>query len=137
MNTPTFHHTQLTVADLDRSRKFYREVLGLRELLRPQFLFPGAWFELANGQELHIVKVPHHVPRGIPVMEIYENHIALRVESFRQAVELLRAHGYSEDVADNDPHKMVIKTHPPTGYPQVYFLDPDRYLFEFNAAVLD
>ena len=40
-------------------------------------------------------------------------------------------------VADDDPHKMVIKTHPPTGYPQVYFLDPDRYLLEFNAEVLD
>jgi catechol 2,3-dioxygenase-like lactoylglutathione lyase family enzyme len=137
MSTPAFHHTQLTVADLERSRAFYRDVIGLRELTRPQFPFPGAWFELANGQELHLVKVPHPLVRGMQVMQIYENHLALRVQSFQQALALLRAHGYRDDVADDDPHKMVIKTHPPTGYPQVYFLDPDRYLFEFNAAVLD
>ena len=137
MSTPAFHHTQLTVADLERSRAFYRDVIGLKELARPPFPFPGAWFQLANGQELHIVKVPDPLPRGMAVMQIYENHLALRVDSFQQALGWLRAHGYREDVADDDPHKMVIKTHPPTGYPQVYFLDPDRYLFEFNAAVLD
>lgn len=137
MSTPAFHHTQLTVADLERSRAFYRDVLGLRELIRPQFPFPGAWFELANGRELHIVKVPGVVPRGLPALQIYETHIALRVESFQRALEHLRAHGYREDVDDEDPFKMVVKPHPPTGYPQVYFLDPDRYLFEFNAAVLD
>ncbi len=137
MSKPAFHHTQLTVADLDRSRAFYRDVLGLKELPRPKFPFPGAWFELANGQELHIVNVPGVLPRGLEVMQIYESHIAIRVQSFQQALELLHAHGYREDVADDDSRKMVIKPHPPTGYPQVYFLDPDRYLFEFNAAVLD
>ena len=137
MSTPAFHHTQLTVADLDRSRAFYRDVIGLKELARPQFPFPGAWFQLANGQELHIVKVPDPLTRGMAVMQIYENHLALRVDSFQQALGWLRAHGYREDVADDHPHKMVIKTHPPTGYPQVYFFDPDRYLFEFNAEVLD
>ena len=137
MSTPAFHHTQLTVADLERSRAFYRDVIGLKELARPHFPFPGAWFQLANDQELHIVKVPDPLTRGMTVMQIYENHLALRVDSFQQALGWLRAHGYREDVADDHPHKMVIKSHPPTGYPQVYFLDPDRYLFEFNAEVLD
>ena len=96
-----------------------------------------AWFQLANGQELHIVKVPQAPPRGLEAMQIYETHMALRVDSFRWALDHLRAPGYREDLADDHPQKMVVKTHPPTGYPQVYFLDPDRYLFEFNAAVLD
>ena len=137
MSEPAYHHAQLTVSDLERSRAFYRDVLGLKEIPRPAFPHPGAWFALANGRELHIVTVPGVVPRGLPVMQIYETHIALRVESFRQMVEHLRAHGYREDVDDDHPFKMVVKTHPPTGYPQVYFLDPDLYMFEFNAAVLD
>ncbi len=137
MIEPAYHHAQFTVSDLDRSRTFYREVLGLKEIARPPFPFPGAWFALANGRELHLVKVPHWIPRGLPVMQIYENHMALRVASFREALEHLRAHGFREDADDDDSCKMVIKTHPPTGYPQVYFLDPDRYLFEFNAAFLD
>ena len=145
MATPTettgvataFHHFQVTVTDLERSRAFYGGFLGLPEMQRPEFPFPGAWFQLAGGQELHIVKVPRASQRDLAVMQIYENHLALRVDSFQQALGWLRAHGYREDVADDDPRKMVIKTHPPTGYPQVYFLDPDRYLFEFNAEALD
>jgi hypothetical protein len=31
---------------------------------------------------------------------------------------------------------LVIKTHSPTGYPQVYFFDPDRHLWELNAPTL-
>jgi glyoxylase I family protein len=137
LSVPAFHHTQLTVTDIERSRAFYGGLLGLPEMLRPEFPYPGAWFELANGQQLHIVKVPNPLWRGTKVMEIYENHIALRVGSFRAAVEMLRAHGYREDVGDDHAFKMVVKPHPPTGYPQVYVLDPDQYLVELNAETLD
>ncbi len=137
MDTPAFHHFQITVSDIERSRAFYGGFLGLAEIPRPEFLYPGAWFELANGQQLHIVCVPHASRREATAMEIYEIHVALRVDSFREALELLRRGGYREDAADDDIYKMVIKPHPPTGYPQVYFFDPDRHLVELNAAALD
>ncbi len=137
MGTPAFHHFQITVADIEKSRAFYSGFLGLPELPRPEFPFPGAWFELANGHQLHIVRVPNPLWRGTKALEIFESHVALRVNSFRQALEMLRAHGYREDAAADDPYKMVIKTHPPTGYPQVYFFDPDQHLVELNAEVLD
>ena len=132
-----FHHFQVTVTDLERSRAFYGGFLGLLEMKRPEFAFTGAWFELANGQELHIVCVPHAIWRAPRTMEIYETHIALRVDSFRCAVEKLHAAGYHEDLPDDHPLKIVIKPNPPTGYPQVYFFDPDRHLLEWNAAALD
>jgi catechol 2,3-dioxygenase-like lactoylglutathione lyase family enzyme len=132
-----FHHYQVTVTDLDRSREFYGGFLGLPELKRPDFDFPGAWFELANGQELHIVRVPEPLWRAPRMMEIYETHIALRVASFQAALDKLHAAGFREDHPDDHPLKIVIKPHPPTGYPQVYFFDPDRHLLEWNAAVLD
>ena len=132
-----FHHYQVTVTDLDRSREFYGGFLGLPELKRPDFDFPGAWFELANGQELHIVRVPEPLWRAPRMMEIYETHIALRVASFQAALDKLHSAGFHEDHPDDHPLKIVIKPHPPTGYPQVYFFDPDRHLLEWNAAVLD
>ena len=132
-----FHHFQVTVTDLEKARACYVGFLGLAELPRPQFAFPGAWFALGGGQELHIVCVPNPLWRAPRVMEIYETHIALRVPSFRGAVEKLHAAGYHEDLPDDHPLKMVIKRNSPTGYPQVYFFDPDRHLLEWNAAVLD
>src|SRR6267154_3595098 len=110
MGTPpvatAFHHLQLTVSDLERSRAFYGGFLGLPELKRPEFPFPGAWFELTNGQELHIVCVPDPLWREPRVMEIFESHIALRVHSFRCAVEKLHAAGFHEDLPDDHPLKM-------------------------------
>jgi glyoxylase I family protein len=132
-----FHHFQVTVADLERSRAFYGGFLGLPELKRPEFPFPGAWFALTGGQELHIVRVPNPNWREPRVMEIFETHIALRVESFRAAIEKLHAAGFHEDLPDEHPLKIVIERYPPTGYPQVYFFDPDRHLLEWNAATLD
>jgi len=46
MKINSLHHVSLTVTDLERSRRFYREVLGLQEIARPAFNFPGAWFQL-------------------------------------------------------------------------------------------
>jgi catechol 2,3-dioxygenase-like lactoylglutathione lyase family enzyme len=132
-----FHHMQVTVSNIDRSRAFYGGFLGLPEMPRPEFPFPGAWFQLAHGQELHIVHVPHAIWRAPDVMQIFETHIALRVPSFRAALDKLHAAGFHEDLPDDHQLKMVIKSHPPTGYPQVYFFDPDRHLVEWNAAVLD
>lgn len=137
MFASAFHHFQFTVTDIDKSRAFYGDFLGLPELKRPEFPFSGAWFELAHGQELHIVCVPNPIWRPPPVMEIFETHIALRVESFSGALERLHAAGFHEDVPDNHPLKIVIKRQSPTGYPQVYFFDPDRHLLEWNAARLD
>ncbi len=137
MFSSAFHHFQVTVTDLEKSRAFYGEFLALPELQRPEFAFPGAWFQLTQGQELHIVCVPHPLWRRPSSMEIFETHIALRVESFRGALERLHAAGFHEDLPEDHPLKMVIKPHPPTGYPQVYFFDPDGHLLEWNAASLD
>jgi glyoxylase I family protein len=39
----SLHHLSVSVTELERAKRFYREVLGLREVERPAFDFPGAW----------------------------------------------------------------------------------------------
>jgi len=51
----TLHHVALYVSDLDRTRAFYCNVLGMHEISRPaDFTFPGAYFKRGNA-EVHVV----------------------------------------------------------------------------------
>ena len=48
-------HVGLIVSDLERSRRFYGEALGLEEVQRPaNFTFAGAWFRF-GGSEIHLL----------------------------------------------------------------------------------
>jgi len=51
----TLHHVALYVSDLDRTRTFYCDVLGMHEISRPaDFTFPGAYFKRGTA-EVHVV----------------------------------------------------------------------------------
>ena len=51
----TLHHVALYVSDLDRTRTFYCDVLGMHEISRPaDFIFPGAYFK-RGAAEVHVV----------------------------------------------------------------------------------
>ena len=53
--TIRLQHCGLVVSDLERSRRFYGEALGLEELPRPSnFAFAGAWFALGDT-EIHLL----------------------------------------------------------------------------------
>src|SRR5262249_50070306 len=43
-------HVTLVVKDLERSRRFYVDVLGMREVPRPAFSFTGLWFQAGKTQ---------------------------------------------------------------------------------------
>ena len=51
--TIRLQHCGLVVSDLERSRRFYADALGLEEVPRPaNFTFDGAWFRF-GGTEIH------------------------------------------------------------------------------------
>jgi catechol 2,3-dioxygenase-like lactoylglutathione lyase family enzyme len=48
-------HVSVVVSDVERSRRFYRDVLGLKEIAKPRtFDFVVLWFDLGN-QQLHLL----------------------------------------------------------------------------------
>ncbi|MCC7484309.1 MAG: VOC family protein [Burkholderiales bacterium] len=49
-----FNHYNIATGDLDRARRFYTDVIGLREGARPPFSRPGAWLYLGDQPILHI-----------------------------------------------------------------------------------
>lgn len=120
------HHTAVNVTDLEKSKAFYRDVLGLKEIERPPFDFPGAWFAIGeSGQQLHlIVHSGETLRRG--GIDTRDGHFALRVRNFEATREWLDRCGV----------EYVISRNSIAGFPQIFVLDPDRNVIELNAQSL-
>ncbi len=95
MHLSGVHHVSLNVDDVETAGRFYREVLGLEVLPRPDFGFPGLWLE-AGGQQIHLIQVDdHRAPEG--------QHFAFRVEDLDAALEDLRGKGVETSPAFEVP----------------------------------
>ncbi|VVM07131.1 methylmalonyl-CoA/ethylmalonyl-CoA epimerase [Methylacidimicrobium cyclopophantes] len=136
MKITLLHHVALPVTDLEKSKSFYREILGLQEIPRAPFPFPGAWFALPGGQRVHLIVSSGQTFRSGKGIDQRDVHFALRVASYREALEELRRKGYTPEAAD-ELHRIKVDPHSVAGFPQLYLLDPDRNLIEINAEKLD
>ena len=121
------HHVSVCVTDLARARHFYGEVIGLRELPRPDLGFPGAWYAVGTSQELHlIVHPPSKTMRGTPEIDGRDGHFAFRVASYEDTLARLRAHGIA----------LIESPRNATPWAQIYVTDPDGNVIEFNVERL-
>jgi glyoxylase I family protein len=117
------HHVSLCVRDLERSKFFYMEMLGFTEIERPPFDFPGAWIAVGTGgQQLHLIVHEGQTLRQGD-MDSRDGHFALRVGSYKGTLERLKQKGITYDARPQSK----------AGFPQIYVLDPDRNIIEFNA----
>src|SRR6516225_4766542 len=79
-------HVSVLITDLERSRRFYRDILGLREIAKPRtFGFSVLWFDL-GGQQLHLLLKPAKDA-------VSARHFALRVADCPAAREHFRSLG--------------------------------------------
>jgi glyoxylase I family protein len=128
----TLHHINVIVTDLPRSLAFYQMLFGLTMIERPTFKNAGAW--LACGAlQVHLSLYPPGSFRSGKV-DGADSHFAFRTDDFDGALATLTANGFREDAAEDDPMRIIVRRHGPTGYPQLFLLDPDRNIIEINAA---
>ena len=59
-------HVTIVVKDLEVSCRFYAEVLGMTPQVRPDFGFPGAWFQAGNTQIHMNLESPAAGRAGLP-----------------------------------------------------------------------
>jgi len=138
MTKPYLHHILIGVDDLERSRRFYRDVLELEEIDRPAFRFPGLWFRIGSGdQHLHIIVGYGALQRTGRPNNPEDVHFALRVGTYRETLDWLHSKGFREELPPDDLQSLQLRPDSITGHPQLYILDPDRNMIEFNCSSLD
>jgi catechol 2,3-dioxygenase-like lactoylglutathione lyase family enzyme len=61
----TLDHCSIRTVKLEKSRKFYIDVLDMVEGDRPDFPFPGTWLYVDGHTVIHLVGVDPNDPRGL------------------------------------------------------------------------
>jgi glyoxylase I family protein len=120
----SLHHVAVCVTDIDRAKRFYSEVLGLTEVARPDFPFAGAWYELPNGTQIHLIVHDGTLTmRRSSTIDIKDGHLALRVPSYAETLAHLQKQGV----------EVIALPTNRTAWAQLYIADPDGNIVELNA----
>lgn len=100
-------HCSVIITDVERSRRFYRDLLGMEEVPRPRtFDFIVLWFQLGN-QQIHLLLKDQ-------ADSLSPRHFALRVAD----CEAARAYFTSQGV-------VMLETTPIPGASRFFIHDPD------------
>lgn len=125
------HYLVLT-DDLERTRDFYRDALGLHEGARPPLGFPGFWFYAGGVPCIHIAEWStyraHSAAAGISVSIPAPgtgplDHVAFNAVDLSEVKARLSAYGITYSVNDV----------PAAGLTQLFLKDPNGVKVEINV----
>jgi glyoxylase I family protein len=75
------HHVALIVSDLEAAAAFYEGVLGLVRDVRPDLGFPGIFYALDGGAQIHLMRIDDpYAGISRPTHGGQDRHLALAVE---------------------------------------------------------
>ena len=127
MTVLALHHYTIRPADLERTKDFYVDVLGLPVGDRPPLNFPGYWLYCGDTPTVHLIG-PRSGEEGMPAREPAAtglfDHIAFSCQNVADVRARLARHGipYEERVVPRD------------GQTQMFLRDPDGVMVELNFA---
>ena len=103
-------HVAINVPDVPGAIAFYTETIGLvQNHTRPDFGFPGAWLDTANGQQVHLIEA--EVPKNVG------QHFALAFDDLEATVTEFRTRGLrvSDPIAVGTTGRLQAFTSDPYG----------------------
>jgi catechol 2,3-dioxygenase-like lactoylglutathione lyase family enzyme len=125
ISVQSFDHVTLICADLEATQRFYVDFLGMTQVTRPAFKFPGLWFQLGNVQIHATQESPEAGKAGWAdkggKITSRGHHIAFAVADVLEASKLVELHG----VRIASPLQQR-----PDGFKQLYLYDPDGHVVE-------
>ncbi len=118
MTITAMNHFTVLARDLEETRSFYLDVLGLSEGVRPPLGFPGAWLYAQGQPVLHVIagrELPVD-PKGVL------DHMAFSATGLRDVAVRLRAARVRYD----------LRRQPESGVWQLFFFDPNGARIELD-----
>jgi catechol 2,3-dioxygenase-like lactoylglutathione lyase family enzyme len=114
------NHFTIIARDLEETRQFYRDVIGLAEGFRPDLGFPGAWFYVADKWVLHVVagRAVPEPPAGVI------DHMAFSATGLAATQAKLKSHGCD--------YRLIQQ--PGTRVWQIFLHDPNGAKVELDFA---
>lgn len=118
MKIKSINHVTLIVDDLEKSRDFYTNVLGLEELPAFKFDYPVQFYKISDRQQLHLTEWKDAVS--------FRGHVCLEIDDFNEAFRKFKELG----VIDIQPWGKVRRI--AGGAMQMFIRDPAGNLIEIS-----
>jgi catechol 2,3-dioxygenase-like lactoylglutathione lyase family enzyme len=123
MTAHAMNHFTILAENLDQTRDFYRDLLGLEEGYRPDMGFPGAWLYAGEQAVLHVVvRNPLPQPRAGVL-----DHMAFTATDLAGTVRKLEQKGV----------RYQLGRQVETGAWQLFFHDPNGARVELDFAATE
>ena len=128
----SLNHVTIRPHDLEATRDFYVDIVGLREGARPPFGFPGYWLYAADMPVIHLVGAGNPTDEYVGYSESARpatgsgvvDHVAFAydAEDYDKTCAAIEARGF-------DCRRQTV---PDLGLRQLFIKDPDAVLVELN-----
>lgn len=118
------NHIALHVNDLQKSSKFYEEILQLDSVPEPFHDGKHTWLKVGNVSSLHLIS-------GVPVSFIPDknSHLCFTVPSITEFIGRMEASHFEYENWAGAKGSVTTRV---DGIKQIYFQDPDGYWVEIN-----
>lgn len=118
MAITALNHVNIVTGDLEATRRFYSDVIGLTDGDRPSFQFPGAWLYCGDEAVIHLVGVDDQPDEGTGTID----HVAFEAKGIDGMIDLLEGRGVPFHVRDVPGREIR----------QVFLHDPNGVKIELN-----
>ena len=120
-NFKAISHVSFIVSDLEKSLEFYCNILGMKiNKTRPSTSFDGAWLDINNEQQIHLLKLDNPDPLERPEHGGRDRHTAFIVDDISAIETKLES-----------AHIMLTKSQ--SGRAAIFFRDPDGNTLEIMS----
>lgn len=120
------NHIAVHVSELESSKDFYQNIVGLEEIEEPFKDGLHAWYDIGSGAALHLIEAKY-----TPTDMSKVNHLCFSMKNMDEFIATLKSTNYPFESWTGEKSKITIRV---DGIRQIYIQDPDGYWLEINDA---